>query len=83
MTNVKTSFYWELMDYLANLATPEQILAFKISETMQQRLEELFKKNNEGEITPDERQELDEFVEFDQRVMLLKARAAVATKASQ
>lgn len=82
MTNVKTSFYWELMDYLANLATPEQILAFKISDTMQQRLEELFEKNNEGEITPDERQELDEFVEFDQRVMILKARATAATKAT-
>jgi hypothetical protein len=83
MTNVtKSSVYWELMEYLAKFASPQQVLAFKISETMEKRLEELFEKNNEGDITPEERLELDEFVEFDQHVMLLKARATAAAKAT-
>ncbi|MCA0457368.1 MAG: hypothetical protein LCI00_25580 [Chloroflexi bacterium] len=77
-TQIKVPIYHGLVDYLANLATPQQILAFKISEDMQARLEELFEKNNEGDTTPEERAELDEFVEFDQHVMILKARAASA-----
>ena len=78
-TQIKVPIYHGLVDYLANLATPQQILAFKISDEMQARLEELFDKNNEGDITPEEREELDEFVEFDQHVMILKARAAAAS----
>lgn len=79
-TQAKVPIYQELVDYLVNLATPEQILAFKISDALQERLEVLFEKNNEGEITPEERKELDEFVEFDQHVMMLKARATAALK---
>ena len=79
-TQIKVPIYQGLVDYLANLATPEQILAFKISDALQERLEVLFEKNNEGDITPEERKELDEFVEFDQHVMLLKARATAALK---
>ena len=79
-TQVRVPIYQELVDYLVNLATPEQILAFKISDALQERLEVLFEKNNEGDITPEERKELDEFVEFDQHVMLLKARATATLK---
>ncbi|MEP6984886.1 MAG: hypothetical protein ABI970_04785 [Chloroflexota bacterium] len=83
MTNVtRSSVYWELMEYLAKFASPQQVLEFKVSETMQERLEELFEKNNEGDITPEERLELDEFVEFDQHIMLLKAHAMAATEAT-
>ena len=79
-TQVKVPIYQKLVEYLANFATPEQILAYKISDDMQERLEMLFEKNNEGAITAEERRELDKFVEFDQYVMLLKARAMAATK---
>ncbi len=77
---IKTPIYQGLVEYLADLATPEQILAFTISEAMQERLELLFEKNNEGDLTAEERKELDEFIEFDQHVMLLKARATAALK---
>ncbi|MBA3870919.1 MAG: hypothetical protein H0X30_17390 [Anaerolineae bacterium] len=79
-TQVKVPVYQQLVEYLANFATPEQILAFTIDDEMQERLEVLFEKNNEGDITTEERKELDEFVEFDQHVMLLKARATAALK---
>ncbi len=80
---LKVPIYMGFMEYLANLVPPEQILAYKISDDLSEHLEELFDKNNEGDITPDERKVLDEFVEFDQYVMLLKARAAAALKSSQ
>lgn len=75
-TQVKVPIYQGLVEYLANLATPQQILAYKISDEMQARLEELFEKNNEGDITPEERRELDKFIEFDQYFTMLKAKAA-------
>ena len=68
--------YDELVEYLARIATPEQILAFKVSDTMQQRADELLDRNNEGELTSEEQAELQQMLHFDHMVSLLKARAA-------
>lgn len=79
---IRASVYQEVMEYFANFATPEQILAFKVSDAMQEHIDELLDKNNEGELTPSERFELDEIAAFDSAMFLLKARAAVALKSS-
>jgi hypothetical protein len=70
--------YWEFIDYLA-----EHVLAYKISEPLQERIEDLLDRNNEGDITAEERQELDQFVEFDQHVVVLKAKAAARLQATR
>lgn len=78
--DTKLSVYDELIDYLVTLATPEQILAFQLSEETQEYVATLMEKNNEGELTTSERKQLNEFVEFDLHVMILKARATAALK---
>jgi len=75
-TNVISPVYDELVEYLARNATPEQILAFMVSDAMQQRADELLDRNNEGELNPDEQAELQQMLHFDRMVSLLKARAA-------
>ena len=80
---IRTSVYQDMMDYFVNLATPEQILAFKVSDATQEHIDELLDKNNEGELTLSERFELDEIVAFDSAMFLLKARAAAKLKSSQ
>ncbi len=80
--NVVSPVYQELVEYLARSATPEQILAFKVSDTMQQRADELLDKNNEGELTPEEGVELQQMLQFERMVTLLKAHAASSLKQS-
>lgn len=75
VSRVVSPVYDELVEYLAQLATPEQILAFKVSDVMQERLEVLLEGNNEGELTLGESEELQQMLEFDRMVSLLKAKA--------
>jgi hypothetical protein len=74
--NIVSPVYGELVDYLAQTATPEQILGFKVSEAMQKRADELLERNSEGDLTPEEALELQQMLQFDRMVSLLKARAA-------
>ena len=78
--NVNVPIYQEFLEYLAQIATPEQILAFELSEAMQDHIEDLLDKNSDNRLTPDERQELEQIQQFDRISYLLKARAAAALK---
>jgi hypothetical protein len=79
MTTVPLVFH-ELIDYLVDRATPEEILAFRVSEAAQQRADELTERNKAGLLTSYERMELDQMLEFDHLVSLLKAQALVRLK---
>ncbi|MBI1278752.1 MAG: hypothetical protein GC179_11550 [Anaerolineaceae bacterium] len=79
---VNVPVYLEFLEYLATFAPPEKILEYTISSDMQEHLEELFDKNNEGELTAEERQQLDDFIEFDRHIILLKARAAARLRSA-
>lgn len=76
------SIYDELIDYLAEKATPEEILAFKPSLQAQNRATDLLERNNAGTITPIEYLELQQMMHFDRRIALLKAKATIALKKS-
>jgi len=80
MPSVLTSLYDELIDYLADTATPELILAFKPSEKIQQRAEELTDLNKAGTLPPDKADELEQMLQFERRLMALKARALMGRK---
>lgn len=67
--------YEELVNYLAERATPEEILAFQISEEAQARAEVLLENNSAGSLTLEERVELEQMVYFDGLVSVLKAAA--------
>ncbi len=72
--------YIDFLDYLIEITKPEQILSFKTSEVVQIRAAYLLECNAEGTLTSDEKRELDEFLEYDRLVSLLKAKARRALK---
>ena len=65
----------EIIDFLAAGPTAGEIIDFKISESAQQRLEDLLDKNREAELTPEEKAEVDQYLEYRQMMILLKASA--------
>ena len=65
----------EILDFLASAPTQEQIIAFRPSDRLQSRASDLLDKNRSGNLTPDERVELDEFQRMNHFMTMLKARA--------
>lgn len=74
-TPSQTTLFDEIIEFLASTATPEQILAFKPSEALDQRLHFLLDKNSSTMLTPDERAELDEFLRMNHLLKMLKLKA--------
>ncbi len=72
--------YDELLDYLLEKATPEEILAFKASEKADERAADLLDRNNAGILTPAEALELEQMLYFDRKISVLKAKAAATLK---
>ena len=65
--------YRYILDFLASNPTPEQILAFRPTEEMQERLQTLLTRNSSGELTPTEKNELDEYERIEHIIVMLKA----------
>jgi len=65
----------ETLDFLASGPTPGQIIAFKASPAVQERLEELLDKNREEGLTEEEAAELDVYEQVNDLMILLKAHA--------
>ena len=74
------SVYDEFLEYLAQRAAPEEILAFKASEKAQERADELTERNKAGTLTAEETAELEQMLRFNRLVSMLKARAIKALK---
>lgn len=74
------SVYDEFLDYLVSKASAEEILAFKASEVAQERADYLTEQNKSDRLTPDERVELEQLMEFDSLVSVLKAKALESLK---
>jgi hypothetical protein len=77
-TNYLSATYLDFLDYLIDKATPEEILAYQASEKEEQRASELLQKNNAGTLTQAEAEELEQMLEVDRLVSVLKARALEA-----
>lgn len=70
----RPAVYDDLLDVLAESANAERLLAFRLSEPLQARLDVLLEKNREGTLTHEEMAELDTYEHFEHLVRLLKAR---------
>jgi hypothetical protein len=68
------ALYDDLLDVLAASADAHRVLAFRLSDEKQARLDELLEKNREGMLTNEESSELDAYERFEHLVRLLKAR---------
>lgn len=68
------SVFGEITDFLATNPTPEAIIAYQLPDDLQERAHYLLDLNGEGELTPEERDEMFDFVRVDDMMTLLKAK---------
>jgi hypothetical protein len=68
--------YFEIIDFMFENKSLEQILEFHPSEATQSRVEELIGKEQEGTLSDQDRLELEDYMQFDHIMTLMKARAA-------
>lgn len=73
-TTDDAAVYDELLDLLAEGANADRVLAFRLSDAKQDRLDTLLDKNREGTLTAAETTELDAYERFEHVVRLLKIR---------
>lgn len=78
-TPIRTVF-GEITDFLATNPTPEAIVAYELPEDLQARAHELLDKNGEGELTPEEHDEMMDFARMDQMMSLLKIKMRIKLK---
>jgi hypothetical protein len=74
--------YRYVLQFLAGSPSPQAIIDFKPTPAIQERISELLEKNREGQLTPAEAAELDEYSQINSSLSLLKARAFKELKAS-
>jgi hypothetical protein len=83
-TSVKTTqVYDEIIDFIAAGTTTQSVIDFKLSATAQDRLEDLVYRHETGELTPDEKRELDHFLTLEHIMTLLKERAYTYIKKAE
>jgi hypothetical protein len=68
------SFVEELAVFLASQPTREELLKYHPSPPVARRAEQLLQKQNDGRISPDELQELEELAHAERLMRLIKAR---------
>lgn len=69
------TLFAEIIDFLASTPTPEDIIAYKPSDVLEQRLKYLLEQNKQDKSTAEEREELDEFLRMNHFMNMLKIRA--------
>ena len=72
---LKTQAATEVARFLAHHPTPEQIVSFHPSSEIAERAYELIQSEREGELTADERQELESYMLIEYLMELVKLEA--------
>ncbi len=75
MAVTRVSPHEEVFEFLVSAPSLEAIIAFRPSEQTQQRIRDLLAANDEGQLSPEGKVELDEFASVEHFVRMLKAHA--------
>ncbi|MEB3189422.1 MAG: hypothetical protein VKL42_03665 [Snowella sp.] len=67
--------YDEIIELIAKATTPKSVINFHLSDTAQNRLEDLIYNTKNIELTQDEKQELDAYLILEYIMTLAKAKA--------
>ena len=70
-----TPAYFEIIEFIAAGTTPEAVVNFLPSPEAQVRVAELIEREKETGLLPDERAELDHFMELEHILRMAKAKA--------
>ncbi|MEI2581736.1 hypothetical protein [Scytonema sp. PRP1] len=76
-----TKVYDEIIDFIAAGTTPESVVNFQLSDSGKDRLEDLVYKHKMGELTPEEKRELNHCLTLEHIMILAKGRAYKYIKA--
>lgn len=72
--------YDEIVDFFARGSTTAEVLAFRPSAEIQERVRYLLARNQNDELTPEEARELERLGEIEHLLQLVKARAKLYAK---
>lgn len=75
-----TKSYEEIIDFIAAGTTPETVIAFHPSDSVQQRVAELVERSHNGSISTEEQSELDDYLQLEHIMIMAKARARQHTR---
>ena len=67
--------YEEIVDFIAAGTTPRNVIAFRPSEAAQERVADLLRREKEGGLAPEEKSELDHYMQLEHLMRLAKAPA--------
>lgn len=70
----------EVLEFFAKLPTPEEIIALRASEKLQNRVRELLEKNRTIGLTADEQKEWQQYEHLEHLVRIAKAKAHAKLK---
>ena len=73
--SVASPVYLEIIDFIAAGTTPEAVIDFHPSREAQQRLAALIEREKADGVSPEEKAELDHFMELEHILRMAKARA--------
>jgi hypothetical protein len=73
--SVASPAYFEIIDFIAGGTTPETVINFQPSREAQQRLAALIEREKADSLSPEEKAELDHFMELEHILRIAKARA--------
>ncbi|HUQ95017.1 MAG TPA: hypothetical protein VM120_25285 [Bryobacteraceae bacterium] len=72
---MSASTYEEIVDFIAGGTTPQSVIAFRPSSAVQQRVEDLVARSKDDSISSDELSELDDYLQLEHILLMVKARA--------
>ena len=67
--------YDEIIDFIAAGTTPGAVVAFRPSDSVQQRVAELVERSKDGSISSEEQSELEDYLQLEHIMIMAKARA--------
>jgi hypothetical protein len=78
-----TKSYEEIIDFIAAGTTPEAVVAFRPSNDVQRRVEELVERSKDGSISAEDQSELEDYLQLEHIMTMAKARARQHTRLGQ
>ena len=70
-----TRAYDEIIDFIVSGTTPSAVAEFQPSEEARKQIQELLDREKSGQLTSDEKSELEHYLELEHIMRLAKARA--------
>jgi hypothetical protein len=75
MSNAAIPSYLEIIDFIATGTTPQAVVDYHPSADAQQRVAALIERDKDGKLSPEEKAELDHFMDLEHILRMAKARA--------